>query len=186
MYKGKLTRLRRLEPNDASTIFPFWNNYELRQYLPTPLPTSQDELVQFIESVNNAFAKRKEFTFGIEALNTNTLIGLINLDRISWISRHAEVGLFAIFNPEYLGQGYGSDAMIVLLDMAFSVLDLYSVFLWVEAFNEHAINFYTKIGFQIQGKLRELAFRNGKRYDVVFMDILKPEFLDKYGILPKK
>ena len=79
--------------------------------------------------MNDAFAKRKEFTFGIEALNTNTLIGLINLDRISWISRHAEVGLFAIFNPEYMGQGYGSDAMIVLLDMAFSVLDLYSVFL---------------------------------------------------------
>ena len=113
-------------------------------------------------------------------------MGLLNLTRVSWISRHAEVGLFAIFDPEYWGHGYGSDALIVLLDIAFSVLDLYNIFLWVEAFNERAIKFYTKIGFRNQGTLRELAFRNGKRCDVVIMDILKPEFLEKYGILPKK
>ncbi|MFX1255540.1 MAG: GNAT family N-acetyltransferase [Promethearchaeota archaeon] len=186
MYEGTLTRLRRLEVKDVSAILPLWNNYELRQYLPTPLPNSHDELVKLIESMNDAFTTRKGFTFGIEAINTNSLIGIIDLVHISWISRSAEVGLFAIFNPEYWGKGYGSDAMIVLLDFAFSVLDLHNVYLSVVAFNERAINVYKKLGFKVQGKLRELAFRNGKRYDIAFMDILKPEFLEKYGILPKK
>jgi hypothetical protein len=31
-----------------------------------------------------------------------------------------------------------------------------------------------------------MAFRDGQRYDVVIMDILKTEFLEKYGIVPKK
>jgi RimJ/RimL family protein N-acetyltransferase len=113
MYNGKLTRLRRLEPGDASIIFSLWNSYELRQYLPTPLPMSYEALIQFIESTNGAFTQRKEFTFGIEALEMNKLMGIINLTRVSWISRHAEVGLFAIFDPGYWGHGYGSDAMTV-------------------------------------------------------------------------
>ncbi|MFW9817755.1 MAG: GNAT family N-acetyltransferase, partial [Candidatus Thorarchaeota archaeon] len=82
-------------------------------------------------------------------------------------------------------KGYGSDAMTVLLDMAFSVLNLHSVYLWVAGFNERAIRFYEKIGFVNTGKLREMAYRNGQRYDVVTMDILRSEFLEKYGILPK-
>ncbi|MFX1513072.1 MAG: GNAT family N-acetyltransferase [Promethearchaeota archaeon] len=185
MYEGKLTRLRRLETKDASFIFPHWNNYELRQYLPTPLPSSQEDLINFIKTVNDDFGKRKGFTFGIEAISNNTLFGLVNLVNISWLSRNSEITLFSIFDPEYLGQGYGFDAILVLLDFAFSILDMHNVYLWVTSYNERAINFYEKIGFRKQGKIREIAFRNGKRYDVVIMDILKPEYLEKHGILPK-
>jgi len=31
-----------------------------------------------------------------------------------------------------------------------------------------------------------MAYRNGVRYDVIIMDILRPEFEEKYGILPKE
>ncbi len=142
-------------------------------------------MVKFIESANERFTHRKGFTFGIEALNTDSLIGIINLVNINWISRSAEVTIFGIFDPEYWGQGSGSDAMIFLLDLAFSVLDMHNVYLWVASFNKRAIKVYEKLGFKIQGKIREIAFRNGERFDVVIMDVLKSEFHEKYGILPK-
>jgi RimJ/RimL family protein N-acetyltransferase len=185
MYKGKLVRLRRLETDDAPTILPNWNNYELRQYLPTPLPSGHDEMVDYIKSANEAYSKRKSFTFGIETLDTEKLIGLVNLTNISWISSNAELGILAIFDPEHWGHGYGKDAMLVVLDLAFSTLDLNSIYLWVASFNSRAIAFYEKIGFKTQGKLRELAYRDGQRHDVVTMDILKSEFLQEYGVLPK-
>jgi RimJ/RimL family protein N-acetyltransferase len=185
MYEGKLVRLRRLETKDADSFFPHWNNYKLRQYLPTPLPTSHDDMVRYIDSVNENFANRKGFTFGIETLDTNKLVGIVNLVNVSWISHNGEVGLLAIFDPAGWGKGYGSDAMRVLLDMAFSVLNLHSVYLWVAGFNERAIKFYEKIGFANTGKLREMAYRNGERHDVVTMDILRSEFVEKYGVLPK-
>ncbi|MFW9817715.1 MAG: GNAT family N-acetyltransferase, partial [Candidatus Thorarchaeota archaeon] len=122
-------RLRRLEPEDASSFFPHWNNYHLRQYLPTPLPTSHEDMVKFIESANESFASRKGFTFGIETLESNNLVGIVNLVNVSWISHNGEIGILAIFDPEGWGKGYGSDAMTVLLDMAFSVLNLHSVYL---------------------------------------------------------
>lgn len=185
MYQGKLVRLRRLEVDDIPSFFPHWNNYKLRQYLPTPLPSSPDDMIEYIQSANESFAKRKGFTFGIETLDNSKLVGIVNLVNISWISHNAEVGVLAIFDPEGWGSGYGSDAMIVLLDMAFSVLNLHSVYLWVAGFNERAIKFYKRIGFVNTGKLRGMAYRNGNRYDVVTMDILRPEFVERYGVLPK-
>ena len=186
MFDGEYIRLRRLQEDDIPVILPAWNDYGLRQYLASPLPSTRNDLAKFIESANDAFEKRKRFVFGIETLESGELIGLISLEDVSWISRHGFVGMFAIFNDEYRGKGYGRDAMIVLLDVAFSVLDLHNVSLWVGDFNDHAIGLYTKIGFSRCGTLREMAFRNGKRYNVVIMDILKPEFAGKYGTLPKK
>lgn len=185
MYKGELVRLRRLENNDADSFFPHWNNYQLRQYLPTPLPTSHADMTKYIESANESFANRKGFTFGIETLGTNKLVGIVNLVNVSWIGHNAEIGILAIFDPDGWGKGYGSDAMVVLLDMAFSVLNLHSVYLWVAGFNERAIKFYEKLGFVNTGKIREMAYRNGKRFDVITMDILRSEFTTKYGILAK-
>ncbi|MGY5874493.1 MAG: GNAT family protein [Candidatus Thorarchaeota archaeon] len=185
MYEGKRVRLRRLSSDDAATILPYWNNYHLRQYLATPLPTSREGLEEYINNANNSFDSKKGFTFGIEEIESNELIGMINLMNVSWISSNAEVTLFAIFNPEYWGQGLGSDAITVLLDFGFNILNLHSIYLWVVVFNERAINVYEKIGFNKQGKLRELAFRDGKRYDIAVMDMLKPEFHERYGILPK-
>jgi RimJ/RimL family protein N-acetyltransferase len=186
MYEGEKVRLRRLDKNDAEAILAYWNNYELRQYLPTPLPSNHEDLVAFIESANDAYSKRKGFTFGIEDLDSGNLVGIVNLVNVSWISHNGEIGLLAILDPNDWRKGFGKDAMLVILDVAFSVLNLHNVYLWVAGFNERAIGFYERIGFNQRGALRELAFRNGKRYDVVIMDILRPEFIEKYGILPKK
>jgi len=120
MYQGKLVRLRKLNSDDASIILPHWKVYELDRYLPTPLPTSNEDMVRYIENVNDAFANNSMLTFGIETLKGNQLIGIISLVGTSWINRFGEVGHFAIFDLEYRGKGYGADALRVLLNTAFS------------------------------------------------------------------
>ncbi|MBD3404674.1 MAG: GNAT family N-acetyltransferase [Candidatus Lokiarchaeota archaeon] len=185
MYHGDLVRLRKLRRADAEIILKHWNDYSLRQYLPSPLPTSLNDLEEFILSRNESYSKRESFTFGIETIENDRLIGLVDLTGISWISRFAEVSQIAIFDPEFRGKGFGLDSLRVTLDFAFFVLDLHAVHLWVEDFNTSAISFYKKFGFKTSGTLRELVYRDGSRYDVKIMDILKEEFEEKYGILPK-
>ena len=186
MFSGKHIRLRRLEETDAGTIFSHWNNYELRQYLPSPLPSSHQDLIKLVHDKDQLFRKRSEFFFGIEECCTSKeLIGIINLESISWISRHAFIRSFCIFQPSLRGKGYGKDAMLTLLDFAFNVIDLHVVALLVESYNKHAIGLYENCGFMSRGTMRELAYRNGKRCDVTVMDVLKKDFIDRYGILPK-
>ena len=181
MYEGKLSRLRSLEPEDAERIFKYWNNYEIRQQLTTPLPVSKEDMKDFVNTKRLNFQNKTEFMFGIEDLKTSTLIGIINLEKISWLSRHGQVGLFSVFHPDFMGRGYGRDSLTLLLDFAFQVLDFEIIYLWVLDFNIRAIELYRKIGFQESGKIRQLVYRNGKRHDVVSMDILKSEFVDKYS-----
>jgi RimJ/RimL family protein N-acetyltransferase len=180
MYQGKVVRLRKLNPSDAPIILPHWNVYDLDRYLPISRPMSNEDMVRYIESINEAFENNSMLTFGIETLEDGQLIGIISLGSISWISRFGEIGHFAVFDLEHRGKGYGADALRVLLNMAFSVLELHSVYLWVEAFNKGAISFYESIGFKSQGKLRELGCRDGERHDVIIMDLLRTEFLEKY------
>lgn len=186
MFSGKYIRLRRLEGNDADIIFSHWNNYELRQYLPSPLPSSKDDLTELVRVKDKSFRERSEFFFGIEECCTSKeLIGIVNLESISWVSRHAFIGSFCIFKPSLRGKGYGKDTMLTLLDFAFNVIDLHVIALMVESHNKQAIGLYEDCCFTNRGTMRELVYRNGKRCDITMMDVLKKDFIDRYGILPK-
>ena len=58
-------------------------------------------MVKYIEAANESFANRKGFTFGIETLDTNKLVGIVNLVNVSWIGHKAEVRILAIFEHRY-------------------------------------------------------------------------------------
>jgi len=78
-------------------------------------------------------------------------IGFVNLDLINKVG---ELGIF-IGNKDYWGKGYGMEAIQLLLDFGFNMLNLHNVYLRVFSFNKPAINCYKKIGFKEVGRIRE-------------------------------
>ncbi|MBD3407112.1 MAG: GNAT family N-acetyltransferase [Candidatus Lokiarchaeota archaeon] len=184
MYEGDTVSLRRLEPSDADIFFEYWNDYQLRKNFPNPFPRTLEDIQDFITSRNKSFAGRWVFTFGIEDTTNGALVGFIDLSNINWISRTAMIDNIVIFDKEKRGKGYGKEAMLLLLNFAFNIIGLHNVCLYVYRFNQHAIEFYKNFGFQIVGNLREAAYIDGKRDDTVIMDIIRSEFIDKYGHLP--
>ncbi len=185
MYQGELIRLRRLEIEDADVIFEQWNNFELRQYFPNPFPKTYKEVQEFISSRNEGFAGRYIFTFGIEEKETGRIVGFIDVSNINWISGTGMIDNLAIFDKNNRRKGYGKDAILVLLDFTFNILGLHNIYLFVYKFNQHAINFYEKIGFQMVGFIREGAYINGQRDDIAIMDFTKNDFIQHYGVLAK-
>ena len=81
-----------------------------------------------------------------------------------------------IGEKEYWGRGYGQEAVALLLDYGFSILNLNSVELGVFAFNERAIRCYERVGFRRVGMTRESRIVGGEKHDTVLMDILASEF----------
>ncbi|MDO7205773.1 GNAT family protein [Paraclostridium bifermentans] len=53
------------------------------------------------------------------------------------------------------GNGYGKEALSLLLDFGFNLLNLNNIVLKVYSFNKQAIKCYSKIGFKEAGRLRE-------------------------------
>jgi RimJ/RimL family protein N-acetyltransferase len=119
--------------------------------------------------------KNDELFFLIETLSEDYPIGLIGLDGIRWTHGDAWVGI-GLGERDYWGKGYGSDAMRILLRYAFSELNLHRLSLCVFEYNQRAIRSYQKVGFVDEGRARQFLNRDGQRYDLLFMGILRAEW----------
>lgn len=123
--------------------------------------------------------KNNELTFAIVKLENDELIGTCGFNEVSYPNRKATIGIF-IGEEENRSNGYGKEALRLLLDYGFNYLNLYNVMLTVKSFNERAIRCYEKVGFREFGRRRKSYFLNGKYYDDVYMDIIAPDFQEEF------
>lgn len=158
-------------------IFTQWlNDFETTDYLGrssalVKLSGEKEYLQKAIE--NNA---RK---FVIINSENDKMIGTIALENIDSINRCAVLGIF-IGDKNFRNNGYGSEAIKLLLDYGFNYLNLESIKLDLLEFNERALACYKKCGFKETGRRRKQRYINGKYYDIIMMDILKEEFSGEY------
>lgn len=118
---------------------------------------------------------KEGYNFAIVDADKNELIGNCSLMKIDNIHRKAELGIF-IGNKEYWGKGYGQEAIELLLNFGFNILNLHNIMLKVFGFNKRAIRCYEKCGFKLIGMRREAIIQGDKKYGEYFMDILASEF----------
>jgi len=104
-------------------------------------------------------------------------IGITLLVNIDYKNRNAEC-IIDIGEKEYWGQGYGTEALTLLLNYAFQELNLHRVSLRVFSFNEKAIHLYKKLEFKEEGAGRQSLFRFGKWHDMIHMGILQGEYVN--------
>jgi RimJ/RimL family protein N-acetyltransferase len=107
-------------------------------------------------------------------------IGRGVLFNINHVDRKAMLGIL-IGEADYRGRGYGTEAVQLLLQYAFNLLNLNSVSLGVFEFNPAALRCYEKVGFKIIGRQRQGRILGNARYDVILMDILAEEFTCDFG-----
>ena len=94
------------------------------------------------------------------------------------INRHegsAEIGIF-IGDKRFWNQGFGTEAMRLMVAHGFNDLNFHRVFLHVLETNPRALRAYEKVGFQNEGRMREARYLEGRYVDVLLMSILKSEW----------
>ena len=116
--------------------------------------------------------------FAIVLLENDTLIGNISLHNIDHLNRNAFIGVF-IGGEQHRGQGYGAEAIRLILHYGFNTMNLHSINLTVHADNLAGVSCYKKVGFREVGRLPEALFVDGKYVDKIYMAILEDEFNNK-------
>lgn len=79
-------------------------------------------------------------------------------------------------DPEMQHKGYGTEAIRIMLDMAFKKYEMHRVSIGVVGLNTDALAFYRKIGFKQEGILEEAYYWNNEYSDFVMMRILSQEW----------
>ena len=109
--------------------------------------------------------------FAIETLDDPpVLAGNLGLWGARPKDRCATIGI--ALGREYVGRGYGTDAMRVIVSYGFREMGLHRIQLGVAPFNAAGIRAYEKAGFTEEGRFREYVLHDGRWYDEVLMSIL--------------
>jgi RimJ/RimL family protein N-acetyltransferase len=113
--------------------------------------------------------------FAIETLDDPPLlVGNVGLWGARPKDRCATIGI--ALGREYVGRGYGTDAMRVIVSYGFREMGLHRIQLGVAPFNPAGIRAYEKAGFVEEGRLRESVLHDGRWYDEVLMSVLDHEW----------
>jgi RimJ/RimL family protein N-acetyltransferase len=179
LLRGEKVRLAAANAETDSEAMAAWSRDPelLRMFDTQPArhwtPRGMTELTLKLQGENE---QATMFPFAIRRLADDQLIGLSSLDVDTWPNRDAWVGI-SIGERANWSQGYGSDAMRLLLRYAFVELNLARVSLNVFGYNERAQRSYLKVGFKVEGCERERLRREDKRYDLIYMSVLRDEWL---------
>ncbi|MEQ8221084.1 MAG: GNAT family protein [Candidatus Eremiobacterota bacterium] len=172
MLFGKKSCLRRPEKEDYPRIWFWWNDPEIHSLLNIhPFPPSFDDVE--ICYNNSIFDRTKEF-FIIHAFDKKT-IGTIDLYDIRWREGSASI-IIMIGEKQYWHKGYGTDAVLTLIDFAFNELSLRRIEVNVAEYNKRAIKCYEKCGFKVEGCLKKKLLVDGTYYDQHMMALLMEEY----------
>jgi RimJ/RimL family protein N-acetyltransferase len=175
IFRGELVRLAAINPDtDAEALARWSQDSEFDRLLNSEaaLPFVAKRVTEEIEREE---VRNDHYVFSIRTLSDDRLIGWISLEGIQWSHSTSWVGI-GIGERDCWGKGYGTDAMRVLLRFAFEELDLFRVNLNVFEYNTRGIRSYEKAGFTVEGRARRYLNRNGRRWDIVYMGILRQEW----------
>jgi RimJ/RimL family protein N-acetyltransferase len=130
-------------------------------------------------SVEKLFEDRElssvDDSFAIHVKEEDEPVGVISLMNISDANESAELSII-VGHPDDRHQGYGTEAIELLLGYAFEELGLNRVGLSAFEFNDEAIAAYEKLGFAVEGRYRRAIKRNSRFYDAILMSIIKSEW----------
>jgi RimJ/RimL family protein N-acetyltransferase len=108
------------------------------------------------------------------------IIGETGLLRM-WPEWHCTDLTIIIPDPKDQGNGYGSEAINLMFDLAFRHYDMNRISIGVVGLNKYALDFYKGVGFKQEGIQEQGYFYNEEYSDFIMMRILRDEYLERTG-----
>src|SRR5437870_1931466 len=135
MLKSARVALTPLTLADSPALWQWINDREQVLFNSAYKPVPEWEHQAWFDSIRQ---QENVFIFGIRIFETDQLIGSCQLHSINSVNRTAELQI-RLGCPDERGKGYGTEAVRLLLQFAFTDLNLNRVYLHVFADNTRAI-----------------------------------------------
>jgi len=105
-------------------------------------------------------------------------IGNVKLGPIQWVHRSAIFGIM-IGEKSFWGRGVGREATRLTVEYGFERLNLNRIDLGVFAEHEAGVRCYQKLGFKVEGRLRQDLFQDGEYKDRLWMGLLRSDYVGR-------
>ena len=168
---GEKVILSPLDSREAERLVQWVNDLEVT--LGTTLAVTSMTLDKETEMLKQMEQGGRDFY--IVARDSRQPIGTCGITNWDPINQWASVGIM-LGERNYHNQGCGSEALALLCDYCFNLLNCHSVHLEVYSYNLPAIACYKKVGFQECGRYHQAKKIGGQWYDCIQMELFAEQF----------
>lgn len=172
MLKGKRLTLRAINRDDLPNYVTWLNDPEVNAHIISFMPINLDDETEWYDRYRQ---NSSHLNLAIIITESQQHIGSVGLMKINHRNQSAELGIM-IGEKSCWGQGYGQEAIQLMVQFGFLDLNLHRIQLRVEADHPAAIQCYRNCGFKEEGRLREAWYRHGRFNDHFIMSILRSEY----------
>ena len=166
--------LREQKEEDIPDFFAYYSNPEVHKYILCNIPQNLEEARLELCYWQKIFYDGSGAYFAIATANNNTMIGSIGVHNYN--SQHKRIELSYDLCQKYWQQGIISKAIKQILYYVFTELPVNRIESWVDVNNIASKNLLLKLGFTLEGTIRQHRFYNNKFHDVCYFSFLAQDF----------
>jgi [ribosomal protein S5]-alanine N-acetyltransferase len=184
LYTNRLV-LRIIEIEDAPAIHSFKSDFEVTSRYGKEPYNSLEESERWITQILDGLEKRIAIVWAITLMDKNYAIGSACFWNFDPSFHTAELGYE--MNRNYWGRGLMSEALTPIIGFGFDEMGLHRIEALPLAVNDPSKNLLVKLGFTLEGCLRDRAFFRDKFIDQLYFGLLKEDWnRSRKGVGTKK
>jgi diamine N-acetyltransferase len=166
-------RLRAVELSDIDLLYIWENDPEVWTVGESITPYSRFELEKYILSEGDIFANRQLRLMIDSKHNGNfSTVGTVDLFDFNPLHGRAGAGIL-IYAPENRRRGYASEALSILVEYAFTVLNISVLYCNVSVSNTKSLDCFEKAGFVKCGLKKSWNRTPDGREDEIMLQIIR-------------
>lgn len=167
--------LRQITSQDAAELYEIYSNKEVMLYFDDRGAfESMLEAEEMAKGYEEGLKNKWEIRWGIALKETGKLIGTCGFHAISDYDKRVEVGYD--LNREYWGQKIMTEALSLIFSFAFDVSDVNRIEAFVEPPNTGSRVLLEKLGFTLEGTLRQHEMCRGELIDIQILGLLREDW----------
>ena len=185
LFEAQDIRLGPIDPEKDPAVESKWTHdseFMCLMELKSVRPQAPEMVKKEYESLEKEIEDDKNlFYFTIRARADDRLLGKAVLEWIDWSNGNSYLRL-GIGSEQDRGQGFGAQALGLLLRFAFAELSLFRVTIVIPEYNLAALALVRKFGFLEEVRRRNALLCDERVWDLLVFGLLHSEWIDEFAL----
>jgi len=165
--------LREIMPSDAVDWHDYLSDRRVYEYTSTPIMSLAD-VEDLIGTLSDGFREKRQIRWALAEPDSGRMIGDLGYNAFWTRDCRAEIGYG--LSPEHWRRGLMTNALGSIIDYGFGHLALNKIEATVNVNNVRSSGLLRKLGFELEGTLRDYRNRRGVFGDAFFFGLLRGEW----------
>ncbi len=167
--------LRKITSQDVEDLYEIYSDPEVMRYFDDRYAfETMAEAEEMAAGYVKGLREGTEYRWGIVLKETGKMVGTCGFHALSEYHKRVEVGYD--LNREYWGRKIMTEALTLIIDLAFRKCGVNRIEAFVEPPNAASRILLEKLGFSLEGTLREHEMCRGELIDIQILGLLKKDW----------